>query len=196
MPSQRFTTANELHLPVGKTVHIELRVGRRDPQLLGAESGRQARSDPGPHQHHRAHAAPASARSAASARNSAACSTRNGAATCIVDTPADFEAWRQRQLQPRSDLPSDVAQARRAAVRGQPRARCATPIARHRRARTIAARPDPSRQPPHARRRHAAVEPRRSLRAGSPIRKRSSPAPTCPTIDLEPDQLTRWSLIW
>ncbi len=42
-PEEEITTANELHLPVGRAVSIELTLGGCDPQLLGAGSGRQAR---------------------------------------------------------------------------------------------------------------------------------------------------------
>ena len=46
---RRFTTANELHMPVGRPVVHRAAVGRRDPQLLGAEPARQEGPDPGPH---------------------------------------------------------------------------------------------------------------------------------------------------
>ena len=48
MPEQRVTTANEIHVPVGRPVAARAQLDRRDPQLLGAQPARQARPDPGP----------------------------------------------------------------------------------------------------------------------------------------------------
>ena len=55
-----FHTANELHVPTGADgaatqIEIELLVGRRHPQLLGAAAGRQDRPDPRPHESHVVH---------------------------------------------------------------------------------------------------------------------------------------------
>ncbi len=47
-PSRRLTTANEIHVPVGRPVVLTLTSHRRDPQLLDAESERQEGSHPGP----------------------------------------------------------------------------------------------------------------------------------------------------
>ena len=44
--AERFTTANELHIPVGRPVRLELTSHRRHPQLLGAQPARQDRPDP------------------------------------------------------------------------------------------------------------------------------------------------------
>ena len=91
---QHFSTANELHLPVGRARAHRAASRRRDPQLLGPEPVRQARHDPRPRQRDRADAAARSACSAANARNSAACSTPRWRCDVHGGDAAAFAAWR------------------------------------------------------------------------------------------------------
>ena len=66
---------------------------RRDPQLLGAEPRRQAGPDPGPRERHHRRSEQVRASTAASAPNSAACSTPTWRSTSSSSPIADFLKW-------------------------------------------------------------------------------------------------------
>ena len=87
-PSRSFTTANEIHIPVGRPVMVKLHVDRRDPQLLGPEPARQEGPDPRPRSTTlMPPGRPAGHAIAASAPSSAACSTRTWRSYVVAEPP-------------------------------------------------------------------------------------------------------------
>ena len=68
-------------------------LGRRDPQLLGAEARRQDRRDPRPHEPHVAEGRRDRDATRASAPSSAASAMRRCDLHVIVESQEDFDAW-------------------------------------------------------------------------------------------------------
>jgi cytochrome c oxidase subunit 2 len=76
-PSRTFTTANELHIPVGPAGALHAEIERRDPQPVGAQPAGKKDLIPGPHRDPAVAAPTSPASTAASAPSSAASSTRS-----------------------------------------------------------------------------------------------------------------------
>ena len=173
-------TANELHVPVGRPVVVTLKARRRDPQLLGAEPARQEGPDSRAARRTIACAPTSPASIAASAPSSAATSTRSWRFYVIADAARRVRALGGSAA--RDAAPSRPTRRRSAGrsvflgatLRDVPRGAAA----RRRTARTRAG-PHARREPPHARRRHAAQHAGQPRAAGSPTRSASSRAPTC-----------------
>ena len=94
LPGPGVTTANEIHVPVGRARRDRARVGQRDPQLLGAAARRQDRPHP------RASPTPPRftaderrAPTAASAPSSAASSTPTWRSSSEPCPTGEFDAW-------------------------------------------------------------------------------------------------------
>ena len=107
-----FTTANEIHIPVGVPVRFRLMTDRRHPFVLGARAS-AARPTPSPtSEHYLAAGRQARESIAANARNIAAPSTPIWGSTCIADMPAEFQKWMAGQLDSPSHHPSRSRRAR------------------------------------------------------------------------------------
>ena len=141
-----FTTANEIHIPVGEPVQLKL--DSADvihsfwvPNLLGQEG-----PDPGPARTSSGFAPTGPASIAASAPSSAASSTPIWACSSSPSREEEFERWRDASSRPRR-----AAERRRARRRGEAGlparspASCATPSAARRPAARVGTRPHPCR---------------------------------------------------
>ena len=173
------TTANEIHIPVGRPIRIDLLSDRRDPQPLDPEPAGQDRPGSRPAQRAVAAGRRRRASSAASARSTAGFSTRTWRCSVVAEPPGRLRALADRAIAQPAPPPATPEQQRgQDIVERGPCAMCHT-IARHRRRRTHRARPDARRDAQHARRRHAAEHAAGTSPAGSPIRSTSSRATAC-----------------
>ena len=155
-PSLQMTTANEIHIPVGRPVAVDLLSNDVIHSFWVPELQGKIDLIPGRRNELWLRGRPARASIAASAPSSAASSTPTWRSWWSRSRPTDFERWlaaQPRRRPPRRPRPSSSA-ARRSSCAA--RARCATPIARHQRRRAHRAGPDARGLPAHARRRHAA----------------------------------------
>ena len=116
-PSRSFTTANEIHIPVGRPVQLELRVRRRDPQLLGAEPARQARPDPRPRRTTIwLQADQPGVYRGQCAEFCGAAARAHGASSSSPSRRTTFDAWLTQQLAAAAPQPTDAERAARAAT--------------------------------------------------------------------------------
>ena len=161
-PSDNFTAANELHVPVGRPVVIRLKAADVIHSLWVPSLAGKKDLIPG-------RTTTMSFRADQPGRYRGQCAEFCGyqhafmAFEVIADPPAQFDAWVTAQKQPAPDPVDADGQARPGGVPAQrlhhvPRDR------RHDRRRPPRPRPEPPRRPHDARRRHAA-EPARRARA-------------------------------
>ena len=195
-PSLQVTTANELHLPVGRPVVDQPSGQRRHPQLLGAEPAREDRSDPGPRNDTLMLRADRAGRVSGPVRRVLRRPARaHGLRPSSRSRRSSSRRWLSAQRRPAPDpgnAQTDPRPRRRrtGAVRDVPHG------PGHERRRPDGARPHALRQPEHdwrpaPRRTRAATSP-----GGSPIRSTSSQATACRRPGSRPTTCRRWSRIW
>jgi cytochrome c oxidase subunit II len=184
--SQRFMTANELHLPVGKTVHIDLMSGDVIHSFWVPNLSGKRDLIPG-----RTNTIELTPRQVGTFRGQCAefCGLQHAkmAMLVFVDSENDFKAWWQRQVQARNELPSDVAKQGEQLFVSSACAMCHTVRG------TIAgsqAGPDLT----HLASRHTLAAGALPFNAGSLAAwladpQTQKPGTNMPTVDLEPDQL-------
>ena len=135
-------TANELYLPLGRTVNFTLQVEGRHPLVLDSGARRQARRRHEPHELPLVHARfdDGWTRSTARASSTAARATRTCGSRRSSCAPADFESWAKHQQKPAVGA---------AAAAAPPAPTAATPARRRRdRPRRTPATAAPPRRPP------------------------------------------------
>lgn len=184
--SQRFMTANELHLPLGKTVHIDLMSGDVIHSFWVPNLSGKRDLIPG-----RTNTIELTPRQLGTFRGQCAefCGLQHAkmAMLVFVDNENDFKAWWQRQVQARNELPSDVAKQGEQLFVSSTCAMCHT--VRGTTAGSLAG-PDLT----HLASRHTLAAGALPLNAGSLAAwladpQQQKPGTNMPTIDLEPDQL-------
>ena len=113
-PELGIVTANELHLPVGRPVRLEIDSRRRHPQLLGAAASAEARRDP--RQGERASCSTADAPGEYYGQCAEFCgaSHANMRIPRSSQTPADVRRPGRRSRRSRPPTPPDGSPARRA----------------------------------------------------------------------------------
>ena len=188
----RFTTANEIHIPVGRPVADQARA-RADvihsfwvPNLHGKHG-----PDPGPARTQLRLAADRPGIYRGQCAEFCGLQHAHMGFLVVAEPPGDFERWRDAQIAAgRAAERSGAAGAGETVFLARPCVMCHTVRGTPAGGR-VGARPDPRRQPPHARRRHAAEDAAATSRPGSSTRRASSRAPHMPAIQLEPDDVQR-----